>query len=133
MSRPGPVDPAPRNRWRSNVTGAWVAALASTLGIAGVAWAAAVWQMRGMDMGPATRLGPFAGFLGAWTTMMAAMMLPGAAPAVARRARDAGRAVASAPFLVVYLGVWVAVGTAAYPVYRPHGTPAAGLAPPEPM
>ena len=64
--------------------------LATTLGLAAVCWAAAAWQMNGMDMGVATRPGAFGFFAAVWVTMMAAMMLPGAAPAVARHARMAG-------------------------------------------
>jgi predicted metal-binding membrane protein len=38
--------------------------------------------MYGMDMGVATRLGSFACFVALWVSMMAAMLLPDAAPAV---------------------------------------------------
>jgi predicted metal-binding membrane protein len=55
--------------------------------------------------------------------MMAAMMLPGAAPAVARR--GAGRAALL--FTGCYLGVWALAGVAAYALDRPHGTFAAGV------
>jgi predicted metal-binding membrane protein len=41
------------------------------------------WLMTGMDMGVATQLGSPGFFAAAWVVMMAAMMLPGAAPAVA--------------------------------------------------
>jgi hypothetical protein len=43
--------------------GALAAALTGTLGLAAVCWVIAVWQMRGMDMGTATRLGSFGFFL----------------------------------------------------------------------
>jgi predicted metal-binding membrane protein len=66
------------------------AALAATLGLAAAAWVVTVWQMRGMDMGAATRLGSFTFFIAVWVAMMAAMMLPGAAPAVLRRADATG-------------------------------------------
>src|SRR6266851_6267766 len=72
-------------------TAAMAAALAATLGLAAASWVVAVWQMRGMDMGVATRLGSFASFIAVWVVMMAAMMLPGAAPAVFRRAQASGR------------------------------------------
>ena len=36
------------------------AALAATLGLAAACWVVSVWQMSGMDMGVATRLGSFA-------------------------------------------------------------------------
>ena len=50
------------------------AVLAATLGLAAACWAVAVWLMDGMDMGVATRPGPFGFFAAAWVTMMAAMM-----------------------------------------------------------
>jgi predicted metal-binding membrane protein len=57
--------------------------------------------------------------------MMAAMMLPGAAPAVVRRAH-AGGARAVPLFVGSYLAVWAIVGVAVYALYRPHGSVAAG-------
>jgi predicted metal-binding membrane protein len=101
-------------------------ALAATLGIAAGGWVVAVRQVDGMDMGVATALGSFASFVGLWLAMTAAMMLPAAAPAVARRARAGIRGVP--PFLATYLAVWTVVGVVAYFLYRPHGTLAAGLA-----
>src|SRR6266576_4250064 len=62
-------------------------ALAATLGLAAAAWVVTLRQMHGMDMGVATPLGSFAFFVALWAVMMAAMMLPGLAPAVVRRAR----------------------------------------------
>ena len=56
---------------------------------------------------------------------MAAMMLPGAAPAVMRRARASGR-VRAAFLFGSYLAVWAPSGVVVYAVYRPHGTVAAG-------
>jgi predicted metal-binding membrane protein len=76
-------------------------------------------------MGTATRLGTFGTFIAVWVTMMAAMMLPGAAPAVLRRAQ-AGRVRAVPLFAGSYLAVWALAGVAVYAAYRPHGTPAAG-------
>jgi predicted metal-binding membrane protein len=102
------------------------AALAVTLGLAALAWVVAVRQMNGMDMGVATRLGSFAFFVALWVSMMAAMMLPGAAPAVSRRARASGRARTVPLFLGSYLAVWTLVGVAVYALYRPHGSFAAG-------
>ena len=105
---------------------ATAAALAATLGLAAVCWVISVRQMNGMDMGVATPLGSFAFFVAVWVTMMAAMMLPGAAPAVLRRAQAGGlRAVPL--FVGSYLAVWALVGVAVYAVYRPHGTVAAGV------
>jgi predicted metal-binding membrane protein len=58
--------------------------------------------------------------------MMAAMMLPGAAPAALKRAQDGGlRAVPL--FAGSYLAVWTLVGVAVYALYRPHGSVAAGI------
>jgi predicted metal-binding membrane protein len=100
------------------------AALIATLGLAAAAWFLAVRQMHGMDMGVATPLGSFAFFVALWVSMMAAMMLPGAVPAVLRRARAGVRAVPV--FVVSYLAVWTLVGLVVFAVYRPHGTAAAG-------
>jgi predicted metal-binding membrane protein len=79
-----------------------------------------------MDMGVATRLGSFAFFLALWVSMMAAMMLPGAAPAVLRHAYASGRVRAVPLFVGSYLAVWTVVGVAVYALYRPHGSLAAG-------
>jgi predicted metal-binding membrane protein len=98
------------------------AVLTGTLGLAAAAWVVAVRQMRGMDMGPATELGAFGSFVALWVAMTAAMMLPGAAPAVVRRVRTSGRVLAAPWFVGTYLAVWTLVGIAAYGVYRPHGT-----------
>jgi predicted metal-binding membrane protein len=101
--------------------------LTATLGLAAACWAAAVWLMRGMDMGVATRPGSFGFFAAAWVTMMAAMMLPGAAPAVARRARLTGTIRAAALFTGTYLAIWALAGFVAYALDRPHGSLAAGV------
>ena len=107
-------------------TAATAAALTVTLGLAAVAWVVAVRQMSGMDMGVATRLGSFAFFAVLWVTMMAAMMLPGAVPAVVRRVQ-ASRRVRGVPlFLGSYLAVWALVGVGVYALYRPHGVVVAG-------
>jgi predicted metal-binding membrane protein len=103
-----------------------LASLTATLGLAAVAWVVALGQMNGMDMGVATPLGSFAFFLALWAAMMAAMMLPGAAPAVLRRAHASGRVRAVPLFVGSYLAVWTLVGIAVYAVYRPHGTAIAG-------
>jgi predicted metal-binding membrane protein len=98
---------------------------AAALGLAAAAWVVTVGRMNGMDMGVATRLGSFTFFAALWAPMMAAMMLPGAVPAVARRARAGG--VAAVPvFVVSYLAVWALIGLAVYALSRPHGTTVAG-------
>jgi len=107
-------------------TAATAASLTATLGLAAACWVVAVWQMHGMDMGVATGLGSFGFFAGLWVVMMAAMMLPGAAPAVVRRAQARGGVRAVPLFAGSYLAVWALVGIAVYAVYRPHGPVAAG-------
>ena len=117
-----PADARPAAR-PTAITGAGstVAVLAATLGLAAASWIVAVWQMHGMDMGAATELGSFRSFAGLWVSMMAAMMLPGAAPAVVRYVHASGRVRALPSFVGSYLAVWALVGLAAYGVYRPHG------------
>ena len=103
-------------------------ALTATLALAAVCWVVAVRQMNGMGMGVSTRLGSFTSFAAVWVSMMAAMMLPGAAPAILRRVR-ADRGVRAVPvFVLSYLAVWALVGVAVYALYRPHGSLTAGVA-----
>jgi predicted metal-binding membrane protein len=101
--------------------------LTATLGLAAACWAAAAWLMGGMDMGVATRPGSFGFFAAAWVTMMAAMMLPGAAPAVARQARMSGTVRTAPVFAGAYLAVWALAGVVAYALDRPYGSLAAGV------
>ncbi len=108
-------------------TATTAAVLTATLAAATACWVIAIDQMRGMDMGVATRLGSFAFFTASWTAMMAAMMLPGAIPAVLRRTHASGRVLAAPLFAGSYLAIWVVVGIAVYALYRPHGTVAAGI------
>jgi predicted metal-binding membrane protein len=103
------------------------AALTATLGLAAASWVVAVRQMNPMDMGFATSLGSLAFFVGLWLLMMAAMMLPGAAPAVVRHTHANGRVRAVPLFVASYLAVWTLVGVAVYALYRPHGAFAAGV------
>jgi predicted metal-binding membrane protein len=91
-----------------------------------VAWIVTVERMRGMDAGPGTDLGGLGWYVGIWTTMMAAMMLPSALPMVvlfSRVSRERARRgltelVPSWLFVTGYLAVWTAYGLAAYGVYR---------------
>jgi predicted metal-binding membrane protein len=90
---------------------------ASILGAALAAWIVAVDRMRGMDAGPGTDLGELGWYIGIWVTMMAAMMLPSAAPTMmllSRVRRDAP------PWLFVlgYVSAWTAWGLCAYVLYR---------------
>jgi predicted metal-binding membrane protein len=105
---------------------AGLTSLTATLGLAVAAWVVAIRQMSGMDMGPATGLGSFGFFVTVWVAMMAAMMLPSAAPAVWRSVRDSGGLRAMPLFVGSYLAVWTLVGVAVYALYRPHGYLAAG-------
>src|SRR5687768_193025 len=107
-------------------TAATAAALGATLGLAGASWVIAVQQMNGMDMGAATELGSFPFFVALWVSMMAAMMLPGATPAVLRRVHASGRLRDVLFFVGAYLAVWTLVGVVVYAVYRPPGSFAAG-------
>jgi predicted metal-binding membrane protein len=90
---------------------------ASLLGAALVAWIVAVERMRGMDAGPGTDLGALGWFIGIWVTMMAAMMLPSAAPAVLMFSR-LRRGAHTWAFVVGYLLAWTGYGLAAYALYR---------------
>jgi Predicted metal-binding integral membrane protein (DUF2182) len=112
------------------MTSAGTAATATALtmlGLAAASWLVAVRQMNGMDMGVATDLGSFQLFVAVWASMMAAMMLPGAAPAASRHAHASGRMRAAPLFVASYLAVWLFVGVAVYAAYQPHGTTAAGV------
>jgi predicted metal-binding membrane protein len=129
-ARRGRVGAASPGREASPTASGWAASpaivVAATLGLAGACWAVSVWLMRGMDMGLATRPGSFGFFAAVWVTMMAAMMLPGAAPAVAHRARVRGTVRSAVPFVAAYLAIWAAAGLIAYVVDRPHGPLVAG-------
>jgi predicted metal-binding membrane protein len=97
--------------------GSRTALAASLLGAALVAWVVAVQRMEGMDAGPGTDLGALGWFIGIWVTMMAAMMLPSAVPAVLMFARvRTGEGVWV--FMLGYLLAWTGYGLAAYTVYR---------------
>jgi predicted metal-binding membrane protein len=58
--------------------------------------------------------------------MMAAMMLPSALPAIARRVRDRDGVLAAPLFAGSYAGIWALVGLAVYALYQPPGDLAAG-------
>jgi predicted metal-binding membrane protein len=88
-------------------------------------WILTVHRMRGMDAGPGTDLGGLGWYLGVWVTMMAAMMLPSAAPMVflfqrvsSERAKGGQPFVPTWVFALAYLAVWTAYGLAAYGLYR---------------
>lgn len=103
------------------------AALTATLGLAAAAWATSIPQMSGMEICSAASLGPFTGFMTIWVPMMAAMMLPGVAPAALRHARSDGRLTAVLLFVGSYLAVWALAGIPAYAFHRPHGPVVVGV------
>ena len=84
--------------------------------LAALAWWFTVDQMRGMDAGPGTELGPFAWFLGIWVVMMAAMMFPSVAPTVALYSTMTKKRTPFAPLVFVsgYLVTWTAAGLLAF-------------------
>src|SRR5262245_60658621 len=90
--------------------------------LAAASWVVVIRQTNGMDMGAATELGSFASFIGYWVPMMTAMMLPGAAPQLSRRARGQSMPL----FVGSCVAVWTLVGLAVYAMYQPHGSFAAG-------
>ena len=58
--------------------------------------------------------------------MMAAMMLPSAVPAIARRARERDGVLAAPRFAGSYLGIWALAAVATCLLYRPPGAVTAG-------
>ena len=90
------------------------------------AWIITVQRMRGMDAGPGTDLGGLGWYVGIWVTMMAAMMLPSAAPMVLLYARVSGERARRGQaeliptwiFVAGYLAAWTAYGLVAYGIYR---------------
>lgn len=108
---------------RDPLQGAVVVAL---LALAVVAWLLTDDRMAGMDAGPGTDLGGLGFFVSAWVVMMAAMMLPSAAPMVATFAevgRRRGERAAAGPssvglFVAGYLAVWSAAGLLAYGLFE---------------
>jgi predicted metal-binding membrane protein len=81
--------------------------------------------MNGMPM-PGTPTGEMTMTLPLFILMMAAMMLPSAVPAIARRARDGAGVLAAPLFAGSYLGVWALAGLAMWLLYQPPGAAASG-------
>jgi predicted metal-binding membrane protein len=115
-----------RRRQRQTFSLVDVSVVVVTLGAAAACWVIALERMQGMDMGVDTTLGSFSFFIAAWVSMMAAMMLPGALPAVLRNSRELGRIEAAPLFAASYLGIWTLVGLLVYAVYQPHSARVAG-------
>ena len=82
----------------------------------------------GDHMTASTGLAAFGSFVGMWTLMMAAMMLPGSVPAITSYARMHRRPVVAAlVFVTMYVGVWIVFGIASYDVYRSDSTVITGV------
>jgi predicted metal-binding membrane protein len=96
--------------------GAWAAVLARAATSSG-----------GMAIDTSTPAGPdlsgATGFVGTWVVMMAAMMLPSAAPLVLlyRGTGADGRAVNAVPLVAAYLLVWAAFGALVYAAQQALG------------
>ena len=95
--------------------------------VVGLAWLIAGDRMAGMDEGAFTDPGAFGFYVSLWVVMMAAMMLPSAAPmvvvhaAVERRKREIGRVThpgATLSFAGGYLLAWTAYGVLAYGLFQ---------------
>ena len=84
--------------------------------LAAVSWWFTAVEMRGMDDGPGTPLGSLGWFVGVWTVMMAAMMLPSVSPTVALYSRMTRSRVPVAPlaFTSGYIVTWAAAGLLAF-------------------
>jgi predicted metal-binding membrane protein len=115
---------------RDRLAGIRSVAALTTVGLGAVAWVIAFQPMTGMDTMRVIGPGSFASFISLWVLMLAAMMLPGTAPAVFRYASGSGASVRGILLFVgSYLAVWTLVGVALYavgPVYQPHGSVTAG-------
>lgn len=77
-------------------------------------------------MGSATSLRSPASFIGMWISMMAAMMLPAAVPAIRAFVQVDSGFVTGMWFVASYLAVWLVFGAIVYALYREHGHAAAG-------
>ncbi len=93
---------------------AWIAFLAQTASPSSMA-------MNTMSTGP--DLAGAAGFIGAWVVMMAAMMLPSAAPLILlyRAAGPGGRAANTVPLVAGYLLAWAGFGVVVYAAQQALG------------
>jgi predicted metal-binding membrane protein len=98
--------------------------------VAALAWMLTDERMAVMGDGPGTEPGSLGFYVSLWVVMMAAMMLPSAAPMVAvhaaveRRRRHLDRAMwgGSAAFVGGYLLVWTAFGLVAYAIVELVGS-----------
>ncbi len=93
-----------------------VAETSVLLVIAAVAWVVTIALARDMGVMPGTMGLGIVGFIGAWTLMMSAMMLPSITPVASlyTRVRSDHRTRRFALLTAGYLAVWAAAGFAAY-------------------
>jgi predicted metal-binding membrane protein len=93
---------------------------AAAVALAGaLAWVGVLWFIHGSTMGMGSTMGlSILSFLGAWTLMMAAMMLPAVSPVAALYVRsfERPRGRRLAEFALGYLLVWAAIGLPAFAV-----------------
>jgi len=103
------------------------AVVVALVAVAALGWLLTDQRMAGMDEGPGTDPGALGFYVSFWVVMMAAMMLPSAAPmvvvhsAVGRRRRELGREGrrgATVAFVGGYLLVWTAFGLVAYGLFE---------------
>lgn len=83
------------------------------------AWVGVLWLVRSSAMSMGSTMGlSIIGFLGAWTLMMAAMMLPAVSPVAALYVRsfERPRGRRLLEFALGYLVVWTAIGVPAFGV-----------------
>ncbi|MGO4121684.1 DUF2182 domain-containing protein [Arthrobacter sp. YAF16] len=106
---------------RSGLAATHHAAELALIGGAGLAWYVTVSGLADMSAGPGTMGLGLWGFLGVWTLMMAAMMLPALAPLTStylrsiRAVRSRGvRAVRTTALIGGYLLTWIGFGIVAY-------------------
>lgn len=106
---------------------AQAAIVVALVAVAALGWLLTHERMAGMDEGPGTDPGSLGFYVSVWVVMMAAMMLPSAAPmvvvhsAVQRRRRELGRdgkRGGSVAFVGGYLLVWTAFGIVAYALFE---------------
>ena len=89
---------------------------AGVLVAAAAGWVLLTHRMSGMNVGPGGGLGALGWFAITWLVMTAAMMLPGATPAVvhAVRGRRSAAPATAAGFVTGYGAVWLLAGLAGY-------------------
>jgi predicted metal-binding membrane protein len=90
------------------------------LSVAALAWAGVIAYARHMGNGVGTMGMSFVGFLGMWSLMMTAMMLPAVAPVASlyMRTMATERRRRTLLFVGGYLAVWAAAGIPAYVALR---------------